>query len=127
MVLFILKVFSPFAGLNEKFFHWLIGSNTIRRCGFVGIGVALLEEMCHWGWALGLQKPSPGLVPFSLHAAYRSRQRTLSFFPSTMSACTLSCFPAVMIMDWISETVNLPQLNVFLCKSCCDHGVLSQQ
>ena len=31
-----------------------IGSDTIRRCGFVGIGVALLEEVCHcegglWG------------------------------------------------------------------------------
>ena len=25
---------------------WPIGSDTIRRCVLVGIGVALLEEMC---------------------------------------------------------------------------------
>jgi hypothetical protein len=25
------------------------GSGTIRRCGFVGIGVALSEEVCHCG------------------------------------------------------------------------------
>ena len=24
----------------------------IRRCGLVGVGVALLEEVCHWGQAL---------------------------------------------------------------------------
>ena len=30
------------------------GSGTIRRCGFVGVGVVLLEEVCVslWGWAL---------------------------------------------------------------------------
>ena len=27
----------------------LTGSGTIRRCGFVGVGVALLEEVCHCG------------------------------------------------------------------------------
>ena len=26
----------------------LIGSGTIRRCDFVGVRVALLEEVCHW-------------------------------------------------------------------------------
>jgi hypothetical protein len=26
---------------------WLLGSGTIRRCGLVGVGVALLEEVCH--------------------------------------------------------------------------------
>lgn len=29
---------------------------TIRRCGLLG-GVALQSEVCHWGWALRLQKP----------------------------------------------------------------------
>jgi hypothetical protein len=30
-----------------------IRSDTIRRCDLVGVGVALLEEMCHCGgWAL---------------------------------------------------------------------------
>ena len=25
------------------------GSGTIRKCGLVGVGVALLEEVCHFG------------------------------------------------------------------------------
>ena len=29
--------------------HDLIGSSTIRRGGFVGLGIALLEEVCHCG------------------------------------------------------------------------------
>jgi hypothetical protein len=24
-------------------------AGTIRRCGLVGVGVALLKEVCHWG------------------------------------------------------------------------------
>ena len=28
------------------------GSGTIRRCGLVGVGVALLEEVCHCGGRL---------------------------------------------------------------------------
>ena len=36
-----LKVISPYN---------LIGSNTIMKCGFVGMGMALLAEVCHcWG------------------------------------------------------------------------------
>ena len=31
---------------------WLIGSVTIRRCGLVGLGVVLLEEVCHCGGRL---------------------------------------------------------------------------
>jgi hypothetical protein len=30
---------------NDRF----IGSGTIRKCGLVGVGVALLEKVCHWG------------------------------------------------------------------------------
>jgi hypothetical protein len=28
------------------------GSGTVRRCGLVGVGVALLEEVCHCGCRL---------------------------------------------------------------------------
>lgn len=28
----------------------------IKRHGHVGGGVAILEEVCHWGWALRVQK-----------------------------------------------------------------------
>jgi hypothetical protein len=35
--------------------------------------------------------------------------------------------PAMMIMDWTSEPVSQPPLNVVLYKSCLGHGVSSQQ
>jgi hypothetical protein len=35
--------------------------------------------------------------------------------------------PALRIMDWTSETVSQPQLNVFLYKSVGSQGVSSQQ
>jgi hypothetical protein len=41
-----------------------------------------------------------------------------------MSAIVL---PAMMIMDWTSEPVSQPQLNVFLYKSCFGYGIPSQQ
>jgi hypothetical protein len=28
-------------------YAWPIESDTSRRCGFIGVGVALLEEVCH--------------------------------------------------------------------------------
>jgi hypothetical protein len=58
----------------------------IRRCGLVGGGVpcwrrcALLEEVCHWGWDLGIQNLKPGSISLS---AYGSGCRTLSYFSST--------------------------------------------
>ena len=36
------------------------GSGTIRRCGLVGVGVALLEEVCHCGG--GLCNPLPSCL-----------------------------------------------------------------
>ena len=43
----------------------LIGTGsggTIRRCGLVGAGVVLLEEVCAWERALRAQKLKSGLV-----------------------------------------------------------------
>lgn len=56
-------------GLGGKGPHVLIGSVTFSRCDFFGVGVTLLEEVCHCGWALGFQKPKPGPVLFSLLVA----------------------------------------------------------
>ena len=64
-------------GLNRFGLHrliylsaWPIGSGTTRRCGSVGVGVALLEEVCHCGggpWGLlcssYTQCGSPLLLP----------------------------------------------------------------
>lgn len=36
-----------------------LGSGTIRIYVFVGLGVALLGEVCHWWWDLGFQMLSP--------------------------------------------------------------------
>ena len=33
--------------LNVDPSHKLIGCDNIRRCGFVGVGMAFLEEVCH--------------------------------------------------------------------------------
>ena len=46
------------------------GSGTIKRCGLVGVGVALLEEVCLslWGWAMtprGSQS-SPDYLPIKM-------------------------------------------------------------
>lgn len=34
----------------------------VRRYSLVGVDVALLEEVCRWGWALRFQKSMPDLV-----------------------------------------------------------------
>jgi hypothetical protein len=46
---------------------WSPGIGTIKRCGFIEIGLVLVEEMCHWEWDLRLQLLEPG--PVSLPAA----------------------------------------------------------
>jgi hypothetical protein len=61
---FVLSLFSD--GLNENDPYRLTGSGAIRRCGFIGVGVALLKEVCHCGWALRFQKLMPGPVAHSL-------------------------------------------------------------
>ena len=33
----------------------IVPQGTIRSCGIVGVGMALLEEVCPWGWALRSQ------------------------------------------------------------------------
>ena len=45
------------------------GSGTFRRCGLVGVGVALLELVCCCG--CGLKYPLPSCLEVSLLAAFR--------------------------------------------------------
>ena len=63
--------------LNENGPQRLTGNVTIGRCEFVGVGVALLEEMCHLQWVCGFRGP----VSLNLSAACGSGCRTLSYFP----------------------------------------------
>ena len=57
----------------------------------VGVGVALLEEVCHWGWALGVSnaqvRPSVSLflLPVFLYAEL-SATSPLSCLPACLHA-----------------------------------------
>ena len=50
----------PIGSLIWMFSHQKVASvkriTRIRRCGLVGVGVVLLKDMCHCGWALRFQK-----------------------------------------------------------------------
>jgi len=35
-------------GLNENGPHRFVGNGIVRRYGLIRVGVALLEEVCHW-------------------------------------------------------------------------------
>jgi hypothetical protein len=50
---------------------WSPESGSIRRYVIVGVGVALLEKVCYYRWALGFQmlKPGPDSLSLSLPAA----------------------------------------------------------
>jgi hypothetical protein len=44
---------------------WSSGSHTIRRCGLVEVGVALLNKVYYWGWTLRFEMfKSLSLPPF---------------------------------------------------------------
>jgi hypothetical protein len=58
----------PCDGLNETDPHRLIGSGTVRGCGLVGVGVALLEE----GFEVSVAQARPAGL-FYLPAAYEPR------------------------------------------------------
>jgi hypothetical protein len=98
-----------FECLVMKGWYYLRG---IRRHGLVGVGVALLEEVFHWGWGGGLwgfktSSHTKGLLPADLYVEF-----------SASPAWMLPCSPAMMTMDWTSETVSKSQLNAFPYKSC---------
>lgn len=56
--------------------------------GPTAVGVALLEDMSHWGQALEFQKSKPGLA-ISLPAAYGSNREFSATFPE---ACLPACY-----------------------------------
>ena len=69
---------------------------TIRRCGLVREGVAFLEEVCYWGWALRSQMLKPG--PLSLPVACGSGCRTPRYLSSTV-CLHAAMLPTITIMD----------------------------
>lgn len=61
-----------------------IGSGTKRHC-FVGVGMVLLEEECHWVWDLRSHVIKPGQVWHSLSAVHQSGHIT----PGLHASCSL--------------------------------------
>ena len=94
---------------------------TIRRRGLVGVGVALLEEVCVWWWL----KPGPvSHTPFPLPVGLNVELSVTSSAPCLPGHHHAFCH-ADNALNLL--TVSQPQLNVFLYKSCLGHGVSSQQ
>lgn len=81
-----------YGSVDENSSEWVALFERIRACG-LGIYVALLEEMCHWGGLWSLKCSESGPVQHSFPAACPSRCRSLSYFFSAMPACTLLCCP----------------------------------
>ena len=68
---------------------WPVGSDTIRRYGLIGGGVASLEEVCGGGLEVSHAQAMPSEIHSLLSVACGSRCRALSSFSDTMSASTL--------------------------------------
>jgi hypothetical protein len=84
----------------------------IRTFDLVGVGVALLKEVCHLRWALRFQKLKPGPVALFLAVACQSGCRTLSYLFSPISTCMRLCFKPSDELN--PQTVSQPQLSVLL-------------
>ena len=86
-------------------------SGTIWRYGLVGVGVALLEWVCHCGHGIS------ALILVSWKPVI---SQWLSNVDVELSATPAPCLPwcchALMIMQWISEPVCQPQLNFFFIR-----------
>jgi hypothetical protein len=100
------------------------GSGTIWRYGLVGIGVTWLEWVCHCGCGYKILI----LVAWMsvLHWQPLDEDIELSA-PPALCLPGYCHAPTLMIMDWTSEPVSHPQLNVVFYKTCLGHGVCSQQ
>lgn len=107
-----------YGGVKENGPHRRTENGTIRKYGLVRAGMALLDEVYHWGQVFQMLKLSR--VSQSLPAASGSKRRTLQHV----------CMHATMLPTMITInlwTVYQSQLNGFLYKSYSGHDVSSQQ
>ena len=89
------------------------------------VDVVLLEEVCHWGWALGFQKPTAGPVLLSQLPAHPYVELSVtSPVPCLPSCCHASCCDGNGLH---LQTVSLLKLDVYQYKSCCGQDVTSQK
>lgn len=74
-----------------------IESGRVRRCGFVGLGVALLKKVCHYGVGFEVYYAQASRsVLQSVSAACRIRYRPLS---SSFCDMCVHMSPFIKIMD----------------------------
>jgi hypothetical protein len=78
--------------LNENGRHRFTGSDPIRSCSLVGVGVALLEEVYHWrqAWRSQMLKSGPAS---RCHFLPSNLDVELSANSPALSACMPPCFP----------------------------------
>ena len=82
------SVFCVCGGLNAIVSNKLIGSDTIRRCSFVGVGMPLLEEVCH---SLGLIY-AQAMISVSVHFLLLSDQ-DIEFLTPALRLLPCCCIP----------------------------------
>ena len=89
------------------------GSVTIWRCGLVGIGVTWLEWVCHCGCEYKILT----LVAWKSVFHYQPLDENIELSAPPAPCLPRCCHvPTLMIMDWTSEPISRPQLNVVLLR-----------
>lgn len=81
-----------------------------------------MEEVGHWEWALMFEKHRPGSVYGSLTTDH---DVAVSYLASTCLYASL--LPAMLVINWPSETVNQDPVQCIPFMSCLGHGVSLQQ
>jgi hypothetical protein len=91
-----------------------MGSGTIRKCGLIEGGVALLEEVCHCGVGFEVLclSPAQGRRVFRWPSDQDVKLSVPSPAPCQPARCYVSCHDDNGLRS--SETVTQPQLNVVL-------------
>jgi hypothetical protein len=92
----------------HKWMYWILGP-IVALLG----GVALLEEVRHWG---GFEVSYSQAVPSVAHSLLLLPVDWDVELSAPPAPCLPGCchVPAKKIMDWTSEPIRQPQLNVFL-------------
>lgn len=87
----------------------------IRLCALVVVGVSLLEEVCHEGWALWFQGPKPGTI-----SSWNLKIQILNSQIFQHHICLYaSILLAEKIINSTFETISMLQLNAFVFNKSC--------
>ena len=73
------------------------GTGTIRRCGLVEVGVALMKEVSLWGWAMRPSSQPHGSQSFPV--CLQNKMKNSQFLQGHVCLNKHCHAPALMIMD----------------------------